>query len=414
MATTTTKPCVLIVGAGICGLTLAQCLRKQNIPFEVFEREAGPDSRPAGWAIGIHTIIGDLITSIPEDMPPFKESVHHLSPLNLNSQFSYYLDGPRQVVQDTPETPVVRANRFRFREWLSTRIPIQWGKRVAQVEELENGVLARFDDGTTATGDILVGADGINSIVRENLLKRPNRDILRTVPAATITGEIVLSGEAFERQLSLGHSSYIKSGPELPGHFLFVGLSYVNPDANSGLYYWVLISEDDGINKEDHWLHSASQVEKLEDVKRKTSMLDPRFTEVITATPASGIQKQTRIFRDAEIDNLPVGRVTLVGDAAHPMTPFRGEGGVHGMRDALNLSKALSQLKSTNTEEIKSRLGPYQKEILERGVAATRASRAAQRTNTGREGRLFGWGQPAVLAPEEKVSLDACRPRQMG
>jgi 2-polyprenyl-6-methoxyphenol hydroxylase-like FAD-dependent oxidoreductase len=55
MTLVNTKPHVLIVGAGLGGLTLAQCLRKQGISFEIFERDANDESRPQGWAIGLHT-----------------------------------------------------------------------------------------------------------------------------------------------------------------------------------------------------------------------------------------------------------------------------------------------------------------------------------------------------------------------
>jgi len=48
------SPHVLIIGAGIGGLTLAQCLRKQGVSFEVFERDASPDARGQGWAIGLY------------------------------------------------------------------------------------------------------------------------------------------------------------------------------------------------------------------------------------------------------------------------------------------------------------------------------------------------------------------------
>lgn len=50
-----TTPHVLIVGAGLAGLTLAQSLRKQGITFDVFERDDGIDARAGGWAIAIHT-----------------------------------------------------------------------------------------------------------------------------------------------------------------------------------------------------------------------------------------------------------------------------------------------------------------------------------------------------------------------
>ncbi len=60
--------------------------------------------------------------------------------------------------------PFVRAERHRLRNWLATNIPIQWGKRVKRIEHDDEGASVYFEDGTSAKGDILVGADGINSI----------------------------------------------------------------------------------------------------------------------------------------------------------------------------------------------------------------------------------------------------------
>lgn len=54
MSTAHSAPHILIIGGGLGGLALAQILRKQNISFEVFERDVNEESRPTGWAIGLH------------------------------------------------------------------------------------------------------------------------------------------------------------------------------------------------------------------------------------------------------------------------------------------------------------------------------------------------------------------------
>ena len=63
-------------------------------------------------------------------------------------------------VEDTPETPCVRVNRQRLFKVLSTNIPIQWGKQAVRVEESEENVTVFFADGTSASGDLLIGVDG--------------------------------------------------------------------------------------------------------------------------------------------------------------------------------------------------------------------------------------------------------------
>ena len=70
------------------------------------------------------------------------------------------------AIQDKPETPLVRSERYRLRHWLLKNIPVHWNKGVDRIEYGDDSVTVHFEDGTSATGDILVGADGINSIGR--------------------------------------------------------------------------------------------------------------------------------------------------------------------------------------------------------------------------------------------------------
>ncbi|KAI0458873.1 FAD/NAD(P)-binding domain-containing protein [Xylaria acuta] len=409
MTSESAKPRVLIVGAGLSGLTLGQCLRKRGIPFKIFDRDTDILARQ-GWAIAIHSVIDDLSLSFCSDMPPLRESADHLLPLKLEPQICFYGHGQKMTVENTPETPCLRLNRLLFRQWLATHISIQWGKRLRRVEEEEEGkhITVHFEDGTSTSGDILVGADGVNSVVREYLLGRPNSEVLNSIQLSNIWGETTLSGEAFQRQLSLAHSTYAYSSQEL-GCVILVGLNKVNNDLSAD-YYWCVGWDDRDVGKSDHWLKHASGATKHDWVMKMTESLEPKFREIFQLTPVTGILPGQTVYRDLVIPSLPAGRIVLVGDAAHAMTPFRGEGGVQAIRDALNISEGLSQINLKDSTDIGPRLGSYQREILERGQAAVLLSRNANRNNQQAHNRIVAWGHVAKPTAEENVVLEKCMP----
>lgn len=113
------------------------------------------------------SILDELQNSVPSDLPDLREAVNHLSPLDLKTQICFYTGGAEQRVgvQDTPETPCLRANRPKLRRWLATDVTVQWSKQLVRIEDTDAGkVTLVFADDTSATGDVLVGADGVNSI----------------------------------------------------------------------------------------------------------------------------------------------------------------------------------------------------------------------------------------------------------
>ena len=88
----------------------------------------------------------------------------HLLPLDRPSQFTLYID-QKEVSRTTStgERKILRANRNKLRDYLAANIDVKWGKSLSQIEETDEKVMLHFEDGTTATGDVLVGADGVHS-----------------------------------------------------------------------------------------------------------------------------------------------------------------------------------------------------------------------------------------------------------
>ncbi|KAL5402960.1 hypothetical protein PMIN06_003017 [Paraphaeosphaeria minitans] len=387
---------VLIIGAGLGGLTLAQTLRKRGISYEVFERDEDENGRFQGWAIALHTIVDEFLSALPPDMPDLRESTNHLAPLDLRHQFAYYYGGREGCfgLEDSPDQPFIRAERSRLRKWLLTNILVQWSKTLTDIEQDEEGVTVRFKDGSSARGDIVVGADGVHSPARQHLLKRPSSDLLHVVPLMAIVGELDLTGDAFKRQLELGHCAYNLINPEL-GFIGFVGVHYVFPDGNGGRLYWMFMQPDTAdidITDATHWLQTSSAQEKLDHVKKTAAGLSPRLREIFELTPVEGVRKEPHIWRDLELESLPTGRVALLGDAAHAMTPSRGEGAFQAFIDAMKLSKMLAKLSTEDRfkdiNAVQAGVAEYHSEMLQRGTAAVRRSRssyqdAKKRSETG-------------------------------
>ncbi|OQD65984.1 hypothetical protein PENPOL_c005G03991 [Penicillium polonicum] len=102
-----------------------------------------------------------------------------------------------------------------------------------------------------------------------------------------------------------------------------------------GRYYWNSMQPSD-VSDPNHWLQAASPQEKRDRVLKAIGGMPAELREIFEQTPVEGIRPESHVWRDIELDSLPVDRVILVGDAAHAMTPFR-EGGYHTLIDTLLL-----------------------------------------------------------------------------
>ncbi|KAI1381966.1 FAD/NAD(P)-binding domain-containing protein [Hypoxylon crocopeplum] len=401
------KPKVLIVGAGLGGLTLAQVLRKHGVPFEIFERDEHEVARAQGWSLTMHSVLDELFKTFPDDMPNFKDTVHHLNPLNLETQVVFYFHNDRLGTEGSPSTPTLRANRLLLRKWLATGIHVQYGRVASKIERVGDKMIVTFKNGTTSTGDLVIGADGANSIVREHVLGKPNKDVLRNVPISSITGETKLSGELLARQLEIAHSMAII--PVTSGdawNNLFMGLTKLSPDGQTGEFFWV-ISWHDPLAQQTGRIavNTLPRDERLEIAKRMTAHMDPKFRRILDETTPEGIRDIGWVPTDCHVDEVPLGRAIILGDAVHLMMPYKAEGGIHAMRDALHLGKLISELEAPDDAALHRMLTTFYAEMLPRGAEAVERSRYFQQNFRKDKDGVYAWGHPVKSLPDEKLEI---------
>ncbi|MCJ1377644.1 hypothetical protein MMC17_000740 [Xylographa soralifera] len=411
---------VLIIGAGVGGLALAQVLRKHQIPYLVFERDAGDHARGQGWAIALHayrspidevlnysnikrSILVDLLRSTPNDLPPLQETAvtHGLgrgtSYTSRAAFFDAYSGEKKMDIGGDLGDPkfFIRVTRSRMRDWLASYIDIQWNKRFVRYEESDHGVTAFFADGTTATGEMLIGCEGINSPVRTQLFS-PNPPQLNRICTGAIVGNATLNKAQYEAQLENARSFYFLKGRDFR---MLIGLVSVAEDKATAQYYWAINWLDPEAGSPDFWALKAPPADRLAFVLKTIEGTDERFACVIRATKVEDMAAPLAI-KDLMPMEIPRGRVSLLGDAAHPMTPFRGEGANNAIQDGLNLAKAINA-EIAMTErltgqkcDVPSLLKIYEEEMRERNSKAVLRSREAALDGSGglSMNALSSWG----------------------
>jgi 2-polyprenyl-6-methoxyphenol hydroxylase-like FAD-dependent oxidoreductase len=383
---------VLIAGGGLGGLTLAHGLRAAGLQPRVFERASAQVDLSISYRIHIDpTGSRALQRCLPSDLWHDFEAHSAAAPRGIAfvterlGQLAFFAEGRGEASSH----PISRSG---LRELLTRGLEdvVSYDKRVVGFEQRpESGVELRFADGTSAHGDILVGADGTASPVRKQLL--PGARVFDT-GVGGIAGKVYLN----ERTRTLiGDRLLGQMTMVLPVHGFGMFLApFRRPDVSHGAassstldlpehLFWVVIGRYSAFSSETN--ATGNSLPRLRDLALQTAeRWHPLLRQLILEADADSLLRAP-LYSAEPVPAWPTSRVTLLGDAIHTMTPLQGLGGNTALRDAAVLTHHLKRAERGQSQLLEA-IGAYERDMRQYGFEAVQrslqVSEAVASTNT--------------------------------
>ncbi|KAG7007302.1 FAD-dependent monooxygenase [Physcia stellaris] len=374
------EPHILIIGAGITGLTLAQALKTQNIPFTVFERDADPFSRGRGWGLTIHWALDTFLSLLPQQVIARLPECY-VDPVAVeegeNGKFLLF-----DLNTGEPKWQVPAARRMR------------WSHSLQSITYPDpDTATALFSNSVSATGTLIIGADGSHSAVRSHLLSHDPSLAKNSCLPVRFLGVSTIFPPTLALEARALDPFFFQGGDPQKDTFLY--FSFLDtPSKNERLNdegNWecqIIISypyRSDFWGKEEPMEVPETHKERVALMKEFADGWANPFRSLILAIPdeteVKALPIEDFVPKEGMWDNAQ-GRVTMVGDAAHAMTMYRGEAANHGITDvSILLSHLLPPFaetsKTSNTNGLKKVIDAYEREMMTRTGPAVLTSRRA-------------------------------------
>lgn len=356
---------IAIVGGGPGGLTLARLLQMQGANVKVYERDFNAAARVQGSPLDMHEESGlaalrkaDLLKEFKRNFRPGADKM-----LIVNEQAEIvYSDHETNIEEDFDNKHFrPEIDRGPLRNMLLKSLKpetVAWDSHFISMEAQNEGWLLNFKNGFTAYADIVIAADGANSKIRPYL----------TNVKAIYSGITMLEGNVYDAEKVAPRINAIING----GKIMAFGnkkniLLGQKGNGDLGFYASIKVNEnwatDNGIDYTD-------KTQVLDWFKTAYQEWSNIWHELF--------ENATMPFVPRPIYYMPLNQswktlpnLTLLGDAAHVMPPFAGEGANMAMLDALELSECLT---TNKYETLQDAISDYEVNMRKRAAEAARES----------------------------------------
>jgi salicylate hydroxylase/6-hydroxynicotinate 3-monooxygenase len=325
------KLSIAVVGAGMGGLAVAATLRQVGIDAQVYEQAgrfgrigAGIQMMPNSMKVLRGIGVEDRLRQVA--FPPFS----HLNRDGVSGDIMRELPMPEALYG----APYLCMHRADLHDALASAVPsdvIHLNKKLTGLDQAGGAVTLSFADGSKAVADAVVGADGVHSIVRD-IIVGPDAPIHRGRIAYRAVFRAELMGG-----FDIGPSRTKWWGPDR--HIVI----YYTTRAKSELYFVTSVPEDAGWMTRESWSAKGDVAE----LRAAYAGFHRDVRNVLEACPDC---HKWAILEREPLPTWSDGRVVLLGDSAHPMTPYMAQGAATSIEDAAVLARCLAAVQGDDIE----------------------------------------------------------------
>ncbi|CAO3564958.1 unnamed protein product [Mortierella alpina] len=383
MTQETARPHFLIVGAGLGGLCFAAILEKANMSYDIYERASAV--KPLGSAISL----GPGVMPMMEQLGVLDELLAKSKILGNNYSWSeqrqFLNTYDYRVTKEEFGYEAVILSRPVLYEIFLKLIPkerIHFQKRVLSHVETQEGIIIRTSDGKTHQGNILVGADGAYSGVRQSLYEQLSKEgkLPKSDAEPLSFSSVCLVGQTRpldEDEFPIVNEEFCRFDSIRPVAQPYFLVTFTTIEKT--ICWMAILNLDKESSKfHDNFRNSEWGPEAAETMAKEVRDFptvcgkEKTFGDLIDLTPRDLMSKV--MLEEKFFETWYGGRTVLLGDACHKMTPAAGLGAVSALQDAVILANYMSVLKTNDPEEITKLFKYYQMERAPQTRAAVATS----------------------------------------